>query len=509
MDRRILVFIPTYNEHENVERMCRELLGLGLPLDVLFMDDNSPDGTGRILDRLAAEHARVRVIHRERKSGVGGAHLAGIRLAYDEGYETLITMDCDFTHSPVDIHTLLRASHDADLALGSRFMRKGSLPGWTLLRRFLTHLGHALTRNVLGINADATGAFRVYNLKRIDRAVFDAVTSKSYSFFFESLFILLRNGYRVAQAPIVLPARTYGHSKMSFRDAARSARFLIGLRLESAINPARFRKGRKVPLNRELVDVQNWDAYWQKKHDTSSFVYELIAAVYRGLFIRPNLERALRRTFPKGASLLHAGCGSGQVDQRLHGHFRITAIDISPEALFLYSQHNPDAAGLAHASIFDLPYPDASFDGVYNLGVMEHFLAPEIDSILRELTRVLKPGGRLLLFWPHRHATSVYVLHWAHVFLRKVLKRQQALHPPEPSLLRGRRQAMELMSRSGLKLTSYTFGPRDLFIQAILVGSPAPRPAAAPGVIASASRPLDEVAPQMTRDVQEPSVVRS
>lgn len=489
---RVLVFIPTYNERENVERMSRELLALPLPLDVLFLDDGSPDGTGAVLDGIAAANPRVRVIHRPGKQGVGSAHQVGIRDAYEHGYRTLVTMDCDFTHSPADIARLLDAAGDADVVVGSRWMQSGSLPGWSPLRRFLTGLGHVLTQRVLAMPHDATGAFRLYRLDRIRPEVFDLVASRGYSFFFESLFVMLRNGLRIREVPIVLPARTYGHSKMTLRDASRSAAFLAQLRVESFVNPGRFRPGRRVPVESALVDEQNWDAYWRKKHDAAAFTYEMIAAIYRGAFIRPNLERAVRRTFPAGARLLHAGCGSGQVDQRLHDRYEITAIDISPQALQLYSQHNPQAADIRHASIFSLPFPDASFDGVYNLGVMEHFEPPQIADILRELRRVLRPGGTLLLFWPHRRASSVFVLGLVHKFLRGVMKRSEALHPAEVSLLGGRRDAHQRLASGGFELADYRFGPRDLFIQAVLTARPAAAPARTNGALVGAARSRDE-----------------
>src|SRR4051812_31367649 len=156
MADRTLIFIPSYNERENVRPMCEQILALGLDADVLFMDDNSPDGTGEILDQLALVHPRVRVVHRPGKLGIGAAHLDGIAYAYDQGYEVLVTMDCDFTHSPADIPLFLQASQRADICVGSRFLEKHSLPGWSMLRKSLTVLGHSLTKRLLGISQDAT-----------------------------------------------------------------------------------------------------------------------------------------------------------------------------------------------------------------------------------------------------------------------------------------------------------------------------------------------------------------
>ena len=136
----------------------------------------------------------------------------------------LVTMDCDFTHSPADIPRLLEWAGRCDVVVGSRWLQSGSLPGWNLLRRSLTGFGHLLTRCLLGMPHDATGAFRLYDLETIPPAIFSAVKSGSYAFFFESLFLLRFNGFSIHEVPIVLPSRMYGHSKMDWREAVRSAR---------------------------------------------------------------------------------------------------------------------------------------------------------------------------------------------------------------------------------------------------------------------------------------------
>jgi dolichol-phosphate mannosyltransferase len=220
--------------------MCRQLLALGLDADILFMDDNSPDGTGAILDRLVAEHPRITVLHRTGKLGIGSAHLDGIAWAYDRQYETLITMDCDFTHSPTDIPRLLKQSDNFELTVGSRYMQENSLPDWNVMRKFLTNFGHFLTRGLLRIRYDATGAFRVYRLNQIPRPVFSLIKARSYGFFFESMYMLDHNGVRIAEVPIVLPNRMYGHSKMSLREVWRSGMQVLSLWMASMLNPAQF-----------------------------------------------------------------------------------------------------------------------------------------------------------------------------------------------------------------------------------------------------------------------------
>ena len=174
---RMLVVIPTYNERENVSAMCGQLTALHLDADILFIDDGSPDGTGAVLDNLAKHHGRVRVMHREGKTGIGSAHQAGIAAAYEGGYSTLVTMDCDFTHSPSDIPRLVSAvlGSESDVVVGSRYLAPGSLPGWNLLRRSLTVFGHFLTTALLDMPEDASGAFRLYRLDRIPRELFGLV----------------------------------------------------------------------------------------------------------------------------------------------------------------------------------------------------------------------------------------------------------------------------------------------------------------------------------------------
>lgn len=470
MAKRTLIFIPTYNECENVENMCRELLALGLDADIVFLDDNSPDGTGQIIDRLAATHPRVSAMHRTGKLGIGTAHQAGIARAYEQGYDQLITMDCDFTHSPSDLPRLMAESEAFPVVVGSRYMRSGSLPGWNLMRRSLTNLGHFLTKRLLAMPEDATGALRVYDLTKVPHGLFKMVQSGGYSFFFESLFLLVQNGYTVKELPIVLPARTYGHSKMSYKEAFKSARQLFSLYAAKVSNPHRFKYVQpKYEVDPALHDPQGWDEYWKAKARTSTFAYEVAAAVYRRLILQGQLSRAIHRNYAKGAKLLHAGCGSGQVDQPLHGEFEIHALDVSAPALSLYQRNNPSAQYLKHGTIFALPFETGTFDGVYNLGVMEHFTSDEIVAIFKELSRVLRPSGRLVIFWPHRFASSVLFLNSVHFVLNKVMKRGVTLHPAEISLLRNREHVQELLRRAGLRMTDCRMTPRDGFVQAVVV----------------------------------------
>ena len=247
MSNSLLVLIPTYNELGNVRLICEQILKLGIPADIHFIDDGSPDGTGPELDRLSSLHSCVSVTHRAGKLGIGSAHLDGIAYAYAKGYPKLITMDCDFTHDPAVIPKLLEFSDQYDVVLGSRYMQDGSLKDWTFFRRCLTRLAHLLTRSLLRMEHDSTGAFRCYGIDRIPHQVFLQVRSRSYPFFFESIFLLVKNGYTIKEIPIALPPRAQGVSKMSVFEPFRGVMFLLQLSVESLLNPRRFRTAMKMP----------------------------------------------------------------------------------------------------------------------------------------------------------------------------------------------------------------------------------------------------------------------
>jgi dolichol-phosphate mannosyltransferase len=467
-----LIFVPTYNERENAPLMAAELLRLSLDADVLFIDDNSTDGTGTLLEEIAAKEPRLTVLHRSGKLGIGSAHLAGIDYAYANGYRWLVTLDCDFTHSPSDIPRLLAVRDTAPVVVGSRHIRSGSLPGWSAYRRFMTKLGHFMTKQVLGLPYDASGAFRVYDLTRIPHGLFKRVRALSYHFFFESLFVLHRNGVAVREVDIVLPARTYGHSKMSLRDVVRSAVRILSLGVQSRFSS--FRIDLADPSDADdgsQSPHQDWARYWSDKSTSSGRAYDAIAMVYRNAVIRPHLRRAMRGCFPTGSRLLHAGCGSGQVDIGLHHLMRISAVDSSPQAIQLYQRYNHQAKEVLLADIRALPFESGSFDGVYNLGVMEHFETPDIIEILREFHRILKPSGKVLLFWPHARATSAFVLDHVHYWCHSLLNSDIQLHPKEVTRVQSRSAIEPLFEKAGLRIDTYRFGPGDFWVQAVIAAS--------------------------------------
>ena len=236
-----LVVIPTYNEVGNVEQLAHEIISKQSNVDLLFIDDNSPDGTGQILDQLSKSISGIQVLHRDKKSGIGSAHLAGIHWAYENGYRFLITMDSDFSHSPDFISRFLEKAQTSDVTVGSRFKCKDGLIEWNFYRKVLTHLGHYLTKKLLGMPYDATGAFRAYRLDSIPREVFLEIQSKGYSFFYESLYLFYRKGIPIEEIEIRLPSRTYGHSKMRLMDIIHGLAFLVLLTLRYRVIPIIFK----------------------------------------------------------------------------------------------------------------------------------------------------------------------------------------------------------------------------------------------------------------------------
>jgi dolichol-phosphate mannosyltransferase len=213
----ICVCLPTYNERENLEPMVARLGDvLGADGVVLVIDDNSPDGTGEVADRLAAERSWVRVMHRPRKDGLGPAYLAGFRHALELGAELVLEMDCDFSHDPADVPRLVGAAEDADLVIGSRYVPGGGTRNWGLVRRLISRGGSLYAQVWLGVSIrDLTGGFKCYRRAVLETIDLDAIDSKGYAFQIETTYRALRAGFRALEVPIVFADREVGGSKMS------------------------------------------------------------------------------------------------------------------------------------------------------------------------------------------------------------------------------------------------------------------------------------------------------
>ncbi len=214
---RTVICLPTYNERENLEPMVHALGGLAVEgLEVLVIDDNSPDGTGGIADRLAAELPWVHVLHRESKEGLGPAYLAGFRRARELGADLVFEMDCDFSHDPNDVPRLISAAENADLVLGSRYVRGGGTRNWGLTRRFISRGGSLYAQLLLQLGIrDLTGGFKCYRRDVLETIDLDGISSLGYAFQIETTYRALRAGFRVVEVPITFADREVGGSKMS------------------------------------------------------------------------------------------------------------------------------------------------------------------------------------------------------------------------------------------------------------------------------------------------------
>jgi len=197
--------------------MVRALGGLGIEgLEVLVVDDNSPDGTGEIADRLAIELPWVHLLHRERKEGLGPAYLEGFRRALELGADLVFEMDCDFSHDPEDVPRLLAAAEDADLVLGSRYVPGGGTRNWGLVRRFISRGGSLYAQALLQLGIrDLTGGFKCYRRRVLETIDLDGISSLGYAFQIETTYRALRAGFRVVEVPIQFSDREVGGSKMS------------------------------------------------------------------------------------------------------------------------------------------------------------------------------------------------------------------------------------------------------------------------------------------------------
>jgi dolichol-phosphate mannosyltransferase len=223
----VWLILPTYNEAENIERIVAaalpQLAATGLEHRILVVDDGSPDGTGRIADRLAVENPRVEVLHRTSKDGIGPAYLAGFRRALDGGADLLMEMDSDFSHDPVDIPRLVAASERADLVLGSRYVSGGGVTDWGFLRRVISRGGSLYARLLLGIPVnDLTGGFKCFRRTVLETLDLSGVGTDGYGFQIEVTYRAVKSGFRVEEVPIVFRDRTAGTSKMSAKIAVEA-----------------------------------------------------------------------------------------------------------------------------------------------------------------------------------------------------------------------------------------------------------------------------------------------
>lgn len=224
---KTLVVVPTYNERENLPQLAQRLLTLPVPVDLLVVDDNSPDGTGEIADDLARKHPSIHVLHRAEKNGLGRAYIAGFKWALAHGYECIFEMDGDFSHNPDDVPTFLAAAKNADLVLGSRYVNGIRVINWPLRRLMLSVNAGKYVRVVTGMPfSDPTGGYKCFRRSALEALRLDEVQSNGYSFQIELTHRLWRQGMKIVEVPIIFTDRLKGESKID-RKIVREAFWMV------------------------------------------------------------------------------------------------------------------------------------------------------------------------------------------------------------------------------------------------------------------------------------------
>ena len=224
---KTFVVVPTFNERDNVEKIIREILAQGNEINVLIVDDNSPDGTGEIVDRIAAENGRIHVIHRAGKLGLGSAYREGFKYALEKGAESIIEMDADFSHDPAMIPVFLENIQTYDLVIGSRYLNGVSVVNWPIRRLILSYCANVYTRVVTGLKiSDCTGGFKCFRRTVLESINLDRIRSDGYSFQIEMNYRCVEKGFSVGEIPIIFIDRHAGMSKMS-KKIVREAVFMV------------------------------------------------------------------------------------------------------------------------------------------------------------------------------------------------------------------------------------------------------------------------------------------
>jgi len=229
---KALVLIPTYNERENLVPLMKQIFSEGLPLEVLIIDDHSPDGTGAVADELAAADSRVHVMHRAGKMGLGSAYVAGFRYALERDYDAVFEMDADFSHNPDSLPEFLRELENADLVVGSRYLHGVTVVNWPLKRLVLSYGANVYSRIITGIPIkDLTGGYKCFRRQVLESLDLSRVRSDGYGFQIEINYKAWRKGFRIREIPILFVDRRAGESKMNRRIVWEAAWMVWRLRI--------------------------------------------------------------------------------------------------------------------------------------------------------------------------------------------------------------------------------------------------------------------------------------
>ncbi len=229
---KTLIIIPTYNEIDNLTPLLKEIFSYAPETDILIVDDNSPDGTGELADKIHQENAQVHVLHRPGKLGLGTAYIEGFKYAIEYAYDAAFEMDADFSHDPRYLPDFLKAIENADLVIGSRYIPGGGTPNWTMLRRLISGGGNIFARFMLGIPVhDCTAGYRCYRRKVLESIDLDTIQSQGYAFQIELVYRVMQHGFKIVETPIVFMDRRVGKSKMSRKIVIEGFTYVIKVRL--------------------------------------------------------------------------------------------------------------------------------------------------------------------------------------------------------------------------------------------------------------------------------------
>ncbi|MEA2030394.1 MAG: polyprenol monophosphomannose synthase [candidate division Zixibacteria bacterium] len=232
--QRALVILPTYNERENIEKIVHAVLPLDPRINVLVVDDNSPDGTGEIAEKLSDQISRVNVLHREKKDGLGQAYIAGFKWAIEKEYDFIFEMDADFSHGPEYLKNFLEEIQNYDLVIGSRYISGVNVINWPMSRLILSYFANVYTRIITGLPLrDATGGYKCFRRKVLETIDLDAVQSSGYSFQIEVSMRVWKHGFTIKEIPIIFVDRTAGESKMSKKIVREAIWMVWWMRLKS------------------------------------------------------------------------------------------------------------------------------------------------------------------------------------------------------------------------------------------------------------------------------------
>jgi dolichol-phosphate mannosyltransferase len=234
---KAVVVIPTYNEHENIEKLATEVLSKDNSIHILIVDDNSPDGTGELADRMAAADDRIHVLHRKGKLGLGSAYREGFRLAIDQGADYIVEMDADFSHDPAILPRFFEKMSEYDLVIGSRYLNGVSVVNWPLRRLMLSYFASVYTRVITGLRiSDCTSGFKCFNRKVLEAIDLNRIRSDGYSFQIEMNYRCVEKGFRVGEVPIIFIDRHAGSSKMSKKIVREAVIMVWKLKLGTILN---------------------------------------------------------------------------------------------------------------------------------------------------------------------------------------------------------------------------------------------------------------------------------